>query len=110
MLELEHARLYLYIFGALAIAGGAMGFAKAKSRPSLIAGSASGLLLLLAGYLVGTDSARTGLLLGLVVSVALAGRFVPGYAKSRKFMPAGLMGILSVGGVVVTVLGFLQHR
>ena len=107
---LENARLYLLLFGVLAIAGGIVGFAKAKSRPSLIAGSASGLLLLLAGYLVGTASARAGLLLGLVVSLALAGRFVPGFTKSRKLMPAGLMALLSIGGVALTVLAFVQAR
>jgi uncharacterized membrane protein (UPF0136 family) len=98
---LELARLYLFVFGALTIAGGVMGFVKAKSRPSLIAGSVAGLSLLLAGYLVGT-SGSLGLVIGLIVSLALAGRFVGAYRKTRKPMPAGLMALLSVAGVAIT--------
>lgn len=96
-------RFYLFGFGALTIAGGVMGFVKAKSRASLIAGSISGALLILAGYLVGTNG-RLGLFLGLGVSAALAARFVSSYRKSKKVMPAGLMAVLGVVGVVLTGL------
>ncbi len=95
-------RFYLFGFGVLTIAGGVMGFVKAKSRPSLIAGSVSGALLVLAGYLVGT-SGRIGLFLGLGVSAALAARFVMTYRKSKKLMPAGLMAVLGIVGVALTV-------
>lgn len=96
-------RFYLFGFGVLTIAGGVMGFVKAKSRASLIAGSISGALLILAGYLVGTNG-RLGLFLGLGVSAALAARFVSSYRKSKKVMPAGLMAVLGVVGVVFTGL------
>lgn len=100
---LDLVRFYLFGFGALTIAGGVMGFVKAKSRASLIAGTISGALLLLAGYLVGT-SGRLGLLVGLGVSAALAARFVSSYRKSKKVMPAGLMAVLGIAGVVLTGL------
>ncbi len=100
--------LYLFVFGAVTIAGGVMGFVKAKSRASLIAGSVSGALLLLAGFLasggLGPSKVTTGAVLGLVVSLALAARFVMTFLRSRKMMPAGLMALLSVIGVVVTAL------
>lgn len=96
-------KFYLFGFGVLTIAGGVMGFVKAKSRASLIAGSISGALLILAGYLVGTNG-RLGLFLGLGVSAALAARFVSSYRKSKKVMPAGLMAVLGVVGVVFTGL------
>ncbi len=99
----ELARIYLFVFGVLTIAGGVMGFVKANSRPSLVAGGLSGLLLLVAGYLVG-DKPQVGLILGLVVSLALAARFVMTYRKSKKLMPAGLMAVLGIVGVAVTVL------
>lgn len=102
---LELARYYLFVFGVLTIAGGVMGFVKAKSKASLIAGGISGLVLLACGYLVSSGPfARVGLVVGLVVSLALAGRFVGAFRKSKKFMPAGLMAILGVAGVVVTAL------
>jgi uncharacterized membrane protein (UPF0136 family) len=105
---LEAIRLYLFFFGVLTIAGGIMGFVKAKSRASLIAGTLSGVLLLAAGYEL---SARgtIGLIIGLVVSLALAARFGAAFKKSRKVMPAGLMALLGFIGVVVTVLGLLER-
>ena len=98
----DFARYYLFVFGLLTILGGVMGFVKAQSRASLIAGGISGVLLLIAGWLMG-EHRTGGLIMGLVLSVLLAGRFVPGYLKTKKFMPAGLMSILSVIGIVVLV-------
>jgi uncharacterized membrane protein (UPF0136 family) len=95
--------IYLYVFGAITIAGGVVGFVKAKSRASLIAGGISGALLVVAGYLVGSGS-RTGLFLGLLVSLALAGRFGMAFKKSRKVMPAGLILVLALAGIVLSAL------
>lgn len=100
---LEVARIYLFVFGALTIAGGVMGFLKAKSRPSLVAGTLSGLSLIVAGYLVGARG-TLGLALGLLVSFSLAGRFIGAYKKSGKLMPAGLMSVLGMAGVVITIV------
>ena len=103
---LELARWYLLVFGVLTVAGGVMGFVKAKSRPSLVAGSISGAALLVGAYLIGTGTmTRVGLFVGLVVSLALAGRFIGGFRKSKKVMPAGLMALLGIVGVVITSLG-----
>jgi uncharacterized membrane protein (UPF0136 family) len=106
---LDLVRLYLFAFGVITIAGGVMGFVKAKSRPSLIAGSFSGVLLLGAGYLVGSSQARVGLILGLIISLGLAGRFITTFRKSGKVMPAGLMAVLGVAGVILTVVGLLPR-
>ena len=98
--------LYLLVFGLLTIAGGVMGFVRAKSKASLLAGGIAGIALLAAWWLMGSQG-RPGVILGLVVSLALAARFVSSYGKSKKMMPAGLMAILSVLGVVLTVLALL---
>ncbi|MEO8877310.1 MAG: TMEM14 family protein [Polyangiaceae bacterium] len=106
---LDLTRFYLLVFGVITIAGGVMGFVKAKSRPSLIAGSISGAALLIAGYLASTaTTVRIGLVVGLVVSLALGGRFVGAFRKSKKMMPAGLMAALGVVGVVLTVLALVM--
>lgn len=105
---LDITKLYLFIFGALTIAGGVMGFVKAGSNASLIAGGVSGALLLGAGYLVASGKGQPGLILGLVVSIALAGRFVPGFLSSHKFMPGGMMALLSIVGIVMTALSLLK--
>jgi hypothetical protein len=41
------AKIYFIVFGVLTIAGGVMGYAKAGSTASIIAGSICGILLLL---------------------------------------------------------------
>jgi uncharacterized membrane protein (UPF0136 family) len=106
---LELAAIYLFVFGALSVAGGILGFVKARSRASLIAGGASGALLIAAGYLVGGGHAQVGLVLGIVLSVALAARFVPGFLRTRKPMPGGMMALLSVGGIVIGALALLAR-
>ena len=104
----DSVRIYLFVFGVLTVAGGVMGFLKANSRPSLIAGGVSGLALIAAGYLAGTANARAGLILGFFVSLALAMRFGRAYAKSKKTMPALPMAVLGSIGVLVTALALGQ--
>jgi uncharacterized membrane protein (UPF0136 family) len=101
--------IYLYVFGVLTIAGGVVGYVRAKSRASLIAGTIAGALLLVSGYLVGTG-ARGGFFLGLAVSSSLAVRFVGAFVRDRKVMPAGVMSLLSVVGTVLTVLALTSLR
>jgi uncharacterized membrane protein (UPF0136 family) len=106
---LSLALLYLLVFGVLTIGGGVMGFVKAKSRASLIAGTISGGLLIFAGvvYFAASPSrlhVQIHLVIGLVVSLALSGRFVGAYRKSGKVMPAGLMALLGIVGVILTAV------
>jgi len=93
--------LYLFTYALVACAGGLIGFLKAKSKASLIAGSVSGLFLGLAGALILLDHARAGAGLALVLSIALLGRFAPAFAKTKKIMPAGIMVALSVIAVAL---------
>src|SRR4051812_22326413 len=105
----EITRIYLFIFGALTIAGGVMGYVKAASKASLIAGSISGVLLLVAGWLIATKP-QAGIILGLVISLALAGQILPKFLKTHALMPAGLMSVCGVLGVVLTVLCLVKGR
>lgn len=97
---------YLVFFGVATIGGGLMGFLKAKSKASLIAGSISGAALIAAGVMARQGS-RAGLILGIVVSLALLGRFGVVFAKTRAMVPAGVMSLLSVIGVVLSAMTFL---
>jgi uncharacterized membrane protein (UPF0136 family) len=105
---LSVVRIFFVVFGLLSIAGGLMGFLKARSAPSLIAGSVAGLLLLTSAFLMGTGQTSQALIIGFVVSLGLAGRFVPAYLKTKKPMPAGLMAVLGVIGVVLTLVALVQ--
>jgi len=101
------AKIYFIIFGLLTIAGGVMGYVKAGSTASLIAGSISGILLLVAAFLL-PNYLVAGLALAAIVSIALAYRFVPAFINTGKVMPAGLMSVLSVIGVIMAIVAWMK--
>ena len=101
------AKIYFIIFGLLTIVCGVMGYVKAGSTASIIAGSISGILLLLAAFLL-PGNLTMGLVLAAVVSLALAGRFVPAFIKTGSLMPAGLMSVLSVIGLIVAIVAWMK--
>jgi uncharacterized membrane protein (UPF0136 family) len=107
--RLDSAELldYFIIFGALTIIGGVIGYVKAGSMPSIIAGSITGILLLIAGLLLPQHRA-IGLTTALVISLVLAAQFVPKFFRTGRMMPAGLMSILSVIGLIVAVVAWLK--
>jgi uncharacterized membrane protein (UPF0136 family) len=105
---LEPTKIYLFIFGLFTIVGGVMGYVKAGSNASLIAGGIAGLLLLVSGYLIMSGKTQPGLILGLVVSIALAGRFLPIFLKTHSIMPAGVTSIMAVIGLVLTILSLVK--
>jgi uncharacterized membrane protein (UPF0136 family) len=102
------AKIYFIVFGILTIVGGIIGYASKGSMASIVAGSVSGILILLAAFLL-PDKATAGLLLGGVVSLLLAGRFLPVFIRTGDFMPAGMMSILSVIGLVMAILAWVKR-
>jgi uncharacterized membrane protein (UPF0136 family) len=96
-------QVYYFLFGLLAIIGGAMGYARAKSKPSLIAGSVSGALLIIAGLLY---PGVPGFVLALIVSVLLLAHFGRSYAAKKKPMPAIPMIVLSGICIIVTAIAW----
>jgi uncharacterized membrane protein (UPF0136 family) len=50
--QMEAAKIYFIIFGLLTIAGGIMGYVKAGSVASIIAGAITGVLLIVAAFLL----------------------------------------------------------
>jgi uncharacterized membrane protein (UPF0136 family) len=105
---IDITRIYYFVFGALTIAGGVMGYVKASSMASLIAGGVSGLLVVLAGVLM-KGNATTGLILGGVVALALGYQFATKFlGEGGKFMPAGMMTILSAIALALTIVAFIK--
>jgi uncharacterized membrane protein (UPF0136 family) len=89
-------------YGALAIIGGIMGYAQAQSKMSLISGGISGVLLIIGGVLQ-LQGQSGGLILATVVTAVLILVFGIRLAKTRKFMPAGLMMLLGVPALAAMI-------
>ena len=67
---MEAAKIYFIIFGLLTIAGGIVGYLKAGSTASIIAGAITGVLLLVAAFLL-PEHRVAGLATALIISVLL---------------------------------------
>jgi uncharacterized membrane protein (UPF0136 family) len=95
--------IVLGIYAVLLIVGGVIGFVKAKSLPSLIAGVVSGLIALICVGLSATDNEAIGYSLGLALAIMLFLFFGTRALSSRKFIPAGLLAVSSVLVIAVMV-------
>jgi uncharacterized membrane protein (UPF0136 family) len=84
-----------------------MGYVKAGSTISLVSGAISGVLILIAAFLL-PGNATAGLALGGFVSLLLIGYFLPAFLRTHKVMPAGMMSILSIIGVVCAILAWMR--
>jgi uncharacterized membrane protein (UPF0136 family) len=104
---MESTKIYFIVFGLLTIAGGVIGYVKAGSVPSIIAGSITGVLLLVAAFLL-PEHRVAGLATAFIISLLLAGQFVPKFLGTGRAMPAGMMSILSVIGIIVAIVAWIK--
>ena len=88
------------LFGLFSLVGGLIGYFKAGSMASLLAGSLSGLILLVSAYGVSKGN-QFFAYLALVVALLLGGRFFMTLIKGFKIMPDLLMVILSVATIIM---------
>jgi uncharacterized membrane protein (UPF0136 family) len=88
-----------FAYGLIAAIGGTIGYIKAGSVASLVAGGGSGVLLLICATLIGKKP-KAGLIGAIVLSVLLIGRFASAAAKSGA-SPVAI--IMIAGGVAVLV-------
>jgi len=87
---LDLTKLYLFIFGVLTIAGGVWGYVKARKRGFDRRGRhPAGSCWRPRGHFVGTGKVQLGLILGLVVSLALAGQFVGQVSEDAQIYAGG---------------------
>ena len=105
--QMEAAKIYFFVFGILTIVGGVVGYIKAGSVASIIAGSITGVLLLIAAFLL-PEHRAAGLATALIISLLLAGQFVPKFIRTGRAMPAGMMSILSVIGIVAAIVAWVK--
>lgn len=83
------------VYALLVLAGGIMGYRKASSQASLISGTLFGLALLAAAILMLRGSAA-GATAAMVLAVVLLLFFGYRLVTGGKFMPAGLMVVVSL--------------
>ncbi|MEL6438273.1 MAG: TMEM14 family protein [Cyanobacteria bacterium J06621_8] len=88
-------------YGLLAGLGGIWGYIKTKSKPSLISGSVSGVLLLMSSILQ-IQGADIGLLMSRILVFLLLAVFGIRLVKTKKFMPSGVM--LIAGALALSCL------
>jgi uncharacterized membrane protein (UPF0136 family) len=94
----------LGLYALLLAVGGIIGYLKAGSRASLIAGLSSAVAVAAALGLA-ISQHRLGIPLGLLLSSCLFVLFGYRYAvKTRKFMPSGMLAIVSMIVILVMFL------
>jgi uncharacterized membrane protein (UPF0136 family) len=104
---MEAAKIYFIVFGALTIIGGIVGYTKAGSVASIIAGTITGVLLLVAAFLL-PEHRMAGLATAVIVSLLLAAQFVPKFLRTGRVMPAGMMSVLSVIGIIAAIVAWVK--
>ena len=104
------AKKVLLVFALIVIIGGLYGMISKESVASLIAGVISGALLLYSRWLWGEKN-LAGLIVGLVVSIALFGRFASVAVRDGLTMwPGGVVIFSSVVTIIVLIAAFLQEK
>jgi len=96
------AIVMIALFGVFNIVGGLIGFLKASSIASLIAGGISGILLLFCSFGIskGNKIAAIG---AIVISLLLCGRFIPKLLTQVKVMPDLIIVIVSIISILVLI-------
>jgi uncharacterized membrane protein (UPF0136 family) len=88
-----YSDLVLYAYGVLLIFGGIMGYVKAASTPSLVAGVVCGLIAIFLGYRYTWHYAPLAALILALFLIFIMGRR---YLRTRKPMPALLIVVVSL--------------
>jgi len=95
---MDPAQIVLLAYALLMVLGGVIGHKVGKSKASLIAGTVSGGLLLVAlGWSFGNLTA--GLWIGVGISILLTLVFFLRVRKTRKVMPSGVLLVVSLAAL-----------
>lgn len=95
--------IVLWIYGLIVITGGTIGYFTAGSLPSLIMGGAFGLLLISSAVLL-QKQVIFGLYLSMILTAALALFFGFRFFTTFKFLPAGLLLLISISTLIYLFL------
>ena len=95
----------ILIYGILVAAGGIMGYMRAQSVISLVAGGVSGVLLIGAALTMMRGPYQVGWWVALIVALLLLANFGARSLSGFKMMPGGLMIILSLIAIIALIIG-----
>ena len=98
-----------YVYAALLLVGGALGFVLAGSKVSLLSSAIVAALMVVAARLLG-PSPKAGLVLGVVCALAVGGFFVSRFAATHKPMPAIPVVALSAVVLAASVVQLTTRR
>lgn len=96
-----------FLYGLLILIGGVIGHFKANSVASLVAGTLFGILAIACAILIYND-VSWGYLAGVILTLFLLLFFLYRFSLSYRFMPAGLMVLLSF--VMILIQFFWRRR
>jgi uncharacterized membrane protein (UPF0136 family) len=97
------AAMALLLYGLLVVAGGILGYRRARSRASLAGGYRAGAAIVIASVLA-LSGQRAGFWLNLVFAGVLAIFFAYRLARTRKPMPGIPMIVLSLAAVLICLV------
>lgn len=102
-------QIALGVYAVLLSLGGLMGYLKAGSKASLLAGLLSSVFVLLA-LVMSTASRSLGFWVGLLVCVLMTATFSARFANRRKFFPTGVLCLLSLAMVALLFYAIITHN
>jgi uncharacterized membrane protein (UPF0136 family) len=91
--------ILILVYGTFILAGGLIGYWKAGSKASLIAGVVSAAALAVA-FWIGQSNGVVGLCIAAGVALLLSVVFLIRFLKTRAVMPSGMMLAVSVAAAV----------
>lgn len=104
---MDPAGTVVFFYGLFNLVGGIIGYVKAKSKASLIAGSLSGVVLLVCAHQIGMGSLIASFT-SLGIALLLGLRFLGTWLKTRRLMPDLLMILYSLATLVFVGLKVMR--
>ena len=101
------AQSVVLVYGLFTLVGGIIGFVKAKSKASLIAGGSCGIILFICAYQMNGRFILSYYISALISSV-LGLRFLATWFRTHRVMPDLIMIILSAVTFAVTFWGAIK--
>jgi uncharacterized membrane protein (UPF0136 family) len=95
------------LFGVFSLIGGLIGYFKAGSMPSLMAGGISGIILLLSAFGISKEN-QVAVYAAGIVALLLGGRFLITMLQKFKIMPDLLMVLFSAITLIVVIMHLLR--